>query len=179
MPAEHRVQRLFFALWPDAATRDRLAALSALAHAAFGGRRMRADTLHMTLAFLGEVAPARVDCALRAGEGLAGQPAFAMSIDQVGCWRHNRIVWCGPQAFPAALGGIAGLLGQRLTAEGFRLDKRPFAAHATLLRNADCTRPAPAFEAFEWKVGEIVLVESSLAAAGARYAIVERWPLLQ
>lgn len=140
---------------------------------------MRADTLHMTLAFLGDVAAARVDSVLRVGDGLQRLPALSMSIDQLRCWRHNRIVWCGPTAFPDALGGIAAQLGQRLSAEGFGLEARPFAAHATLLRNADCTRAAPAFEAFEWKVNRIVLVESSLAAAGARYAIVGRWPLAQ
>ena len=179
MAAEPRPRRLFFAIWPDDATRERLATLSGAAHAAFGGRRMPADNLHMTLAFLGDVAPTRVDSVLRAGDGLHRLRALSMSIDQLRCWRHNRIVWCGPTAFPAALGDIAEQLGQRLAEEGFRLDARPFAAHATLLRNADCSRAAPAFDAFEWKVNRIVLVESSLAAAGARYAIVGRWPLAQ
>jgi 2'-5' RNA ligase len=179
MAAEPRARRVFFAIWPDAATRERLAALSEAAHAAFGGRRMRADTLHMTLAFIGDVASARVDSVLRAGDELHRLPALSMSIDQLRCWRDNRIVWCGPTAFPDALGAVAEQLGQRLSAEGFRLDARPFAAHATLLRNADCTRAAAGFEAFEWKVSQIVLVESSLAAAGARYAIVGRWPLAQ
>ena len=177
MPAAHGKRRIFFALWPDADTRARLDALAVKAHAAFGGRRMRSDTLHMTLAFIGDIDAARVDLALAAAGGLGPQPAFSMTIDQLRCWRHNRIVWCGPKVVPAVLAETASLLGERLAATGFRLDARAFAAHATLLRNADCSRGGPDFVPFDWEVGQIVLVESSLAADGARYDLIGRWPL--
>ena len=54
-------QRYFFALWPDEAVRDRL---SALAHASQSGegRRHSADDLHITLVFLGQIAPAQLRC---------------------------------------------------------------------------------------------------------------------
>lgn len=170
-------RRVFFALWPDAGTRARLDALAGTAHAAFGGRRMRADTLHMTLAFIGDIDAARLDLALAAADALGVQPAFSISIDQLCCWPRNRIVWCGPRVVPPALAESSRLLGERLSIAGFRLDTRPFAAHATLLRDADCARRAPAFLPFDWDVGQIVLVEADLAPAGARYTIIGRWPL--
>ena len=47
--------RLFFALWPDEGVRAELARWTRALHAACGGRTTRADKLHLTLAFLGEV----------------------------------------------------------------------------------------------------------------------------
>lgn len=178
-PAATNTRRVFFALWPDSQTRAHLETLSAQAHAEFGGRRMRAETLHMTLAFIGDIDAARVDLALATGDELGARPGFSMTIDRLRCWRHNRIVWCGPQRVPAALAETASQLGQHLSAAGFRLEARPFAAHATLLRNADCSRSAPDFVPFGWAVRQIVLVEASLASGGARYEIIGRWPLAE
>jgi len=53
--------RLFFALWPDDATRDALNRTGKWLHQHWGGRRMRADTLHITLAFLGSSPVDRLD----------------------------------------------------------------------------------------------------------------------
>lgn len=172
-------RRVFFALWPDADTCTRLEALAGKAHAAFGGRRMLADTLHMTLAFIGQIDAARVDLALASADGIGSHRAFSMTIDRLRCWPHNRIVWCGPRTVPAALTDVSSLLCEQLSNAGFRLESRPFAAHATLLRNADCSCAVPEFVPFEWKVGQVVLAEASLASAGARYRIVGRWPLAE
>lgn len=177
VPAATNTRRVFFALWPDSQTRVRLETLSAQAQAEFGGRRMRAETLHMTLAFIGDIDAARVDAAMATGDELGARPGFSMTIDQLRCWRRNRIVWCGPQMVPATLAETARLLGERLSAAGFRLEARPFAAHATLLRNADCSRSAPDFAPFEWEVRQFVLVQADLASAGARYEIIGRWTL--
>lgn len=53
--------RLFFALWPDAATGDALSRTGKLLHQHWGGRLMRADTLHITLAFLGRTPVEQLD----------------------------------------------------------------------------------------------------------------------
>src|SRR5690606_7323542 len=53
-------RRVFFALWPDARTAAVLSGWAQDAHAMCGGRIMRPDTLHLTLAFLGMVPHARV-----------------------------------------------------------------------------------------------------------------------
>jgi len=46
--------RLFFALWPDDATRRALAACASAVVAQTGGREVAAGNLHLTLAFIGE-----------------------------------------------------------------------------------------------------------------------------
>ena len=52
--------RLFFAHWPsDSIARD-LVPWVHNAHALYGGRMMRTDTLHMTLAFLGQAEAGQV-----------------------------------------------------------------------------------------------------------------------
>lgn len=170
-------RRIFFALWPEEGTRGLLEELSSRAHAVFGGRRMRTETLHMTLAFIGEVNAGCADVAQAGSDWLSSQRAFSMTIDQLRCWRHNRIVWCGPRQVPASLAGIARSLCERLGAAGFKLEARPFAAHVTLLRNADCRGVAPEFVPFEWKARQIVLVESLPLGGGARYEIIGRWLL--
>ena len=60
-----------------------------------------------------------------------------------------------------------------------RLEERAFAAHVTLLRNASESDlgTLPALETIAWPVSEFVLVESQLAASGASYRIIDRWPL--
>ena len=64
-------RRIFFALWPEPGVARQLDALAGAAHAVCGGRRMRRDTLHLTLAFLGDVADAQFDSACEAADEVA------------------------------------------------------------------------------------------------------------
>ena len=91
-------------------------------------------------------------------------------------WRENSIVWVGPRDTPRELKALHERLSQALGGEGFALERRPFAAHVTLIRKA---RPAkrPRVPAVEWPVPEFVLVRSALSSKGARYEIVQRFQL--
>src|SRR5690606_32306650 len=53
-------RRIFFGLWPSPDTAQEIMALAHEAHAECGARIMRAETLHLTLAFLGSTSPAKV-----------------------------------------------------------------------------------------------------------------------
>ncbi|HYL02781.1 MAG TPA: 2'-5' RNA ligase family protein, partial [Steroidobacteraceae bacterium] len=55
-----RTRRLFFALWPDAAQRTVLAHAVRKAVRNCGGRPVPAESLHVTLAFLGSVPESRM-----------------------------------------------------------------------------------------------------------------------
>lgn len=168
--------RLFFALWPSADIADQLHVAARAAHAGCGGRTMRRETLHVTLAFLGSVAAGRVVDA-EAAAARVSIPAFELELDRLGYWKHNCIVWAGCSAPPPALLALAAALTQELRAEGFVLDERPFAAHATLLRNARCaTAPLPA-NPIRWPASDFALVESHAAVGGSRYEVRRRWPL--
>lgn len=174
MAADSR--RLFFALWPDAAVAARLHAAARTAHAVCGGRLMRGETLHITLAFLGEVAAARMADVVTVAAGIAGRP-FALELDRLGYWKHNRILWAGCTEVPAALGGLADRLAQGLRAADFELEARPFAVHATLLREAHRPDALPPVGAIRWPVADFALVASSRGPDGSHYEVLQRWPL--
>ena len=167
--------RVFFAVWPDQAAAEALSDAATAAQATCGGRTMRLETLHLTLAFLGDLPVARVDVAKRIADGVTAA-SFDLVLDQLGYWRHNRILWASG-GVPAGLTFIAGSLQRDLRAAGFALDARAFAPHVTLLRDAHCADMPTLAQPIRWPVREFVLAESRLSSAGARYDIIGRWPL--
>lgn len=181
--AEER-QRVFFGLWPDAEVAASLHATALAAHAHCGGHIMRADTLHLTLAFLGDVDAAQLDAAQEAATDVAakvGSGDTAMILDRLGCWAHNHIVWAGCGETSPPLAALADALVQQLRSRGFRLDARPFAAHVTLLRNARCDVALPPLAALPWPVRDFALVASEpapqLEPKRPHYRVLRRWPL--
>lgn len=173
MPAEGQ-RRLFFALWPDVAAGEALHDLAQRAQQHCGGRLMARDSLHLTLAFLGDVAAERLAAAVAAADGVPS-PGFALNLDRLGYWRHNKVVWAGCDAVSPGLADLAASLAANLRKQGFALDERPFVPHVTLLRKAGSAFDGPAGAGIGWQVQEFTLVESRLSSAGSRYAILQRW----
>lgn len=170
------VARLFFALWPDAGTQRALGTLAQDLKHECGGRAVAASNVHLTLVFLGNVERARMPRLEALAVGI-GAPRFALAVDRVEFWRHNRIVWAGASHCPGALQALVARLGQGLTAEGFRPDERPYVPHITLLRN---TRRPPAMASvpvIDWMVPGFALVESAPRERGRVYEVVREWPL--
>lgn len=168
--------RLFFAIWPPAATADALHRWALQVQRAAGGRATSAAAIHLTLAFLGEVAPARVVAARETARGVQGG-RHDLSLDEARHWAQNRIVWAGPREAPAALEALTQALAAALMQAGFVLERRRFAAHVTLLRKVATPCRPPPLPRVAWPVEEFSLVESTLDAGGSRYEIVERFPL--
>lgn len=169
--------RLFFALWPGAAASAELSEAGRHLHEVCGGRRTRSETIHLTLAFLGEVEPDRIgDLLALAGEIRA--PAFGFNLTRFGWWSHNRIVWAAPDETPAELTLLVDALRESLLGAGFYFDTKPFVPHVTLLRKADCGKNPLLDGKVEWRVEDFVLVGSVLGESGAAYEVLGRWPLL-
>lgn len=166
--------RVFFALWPDAVTAAALHARGRQLHARCGGRVMRRDTLHLTLAFLGDVPASSLDDLGRLAARLEGK-AFDLILDRSGSWQRNRIVWLAPATLPATLAALVEALGDALAAAGFRVEARPFSPHITLLRNAHAAPSDDVFPPLRWRVGGFALVASERRSEGARYRVVGRW----
>lgn len=164
--------RLFFALWPPAAVAEALHAWARDAQRATGGRVTRADTIHLTLAFLGDTEPSRVAAAIAAARRVSAVK-HALPMEQAQYWRHNRLVWAGPRETDATL---ADALAAELRADGFPLEARAFKAHVTLIRKAS-PAPLPPLPKVDWPVQAFVLVRSQLSAAGSAYAVLESFPL--
>lgn len=174
--------RVFFALWPEPAVAGALHRLATDCARRFSGRAMRRDTLHLTLAFIGEVETARLGALRAAAERVRGE-AFGLCLDRLGFWSHNRILWAGSTAPAPALARLAADLARELAGEGFAIDGgagRPFSPHVTLLRNVAEGRPdLPAMASLRWSAGEFVLVRSRLSSGGSSYETIGRWPLQQ
>jgi RNA 2',3'-cyclic 3'-phosphodiesterase len=156
--------RLFFALWPNAVTRARLDRWGQALHEVCGGRRTRADNLHLTLAFLGNVADARL-AEVEAAMARVAPRRFLLTLDQPGHWKKNGIAWAGTSAVPAELEALAAELRASLAAASLPFDPQPFAVHVTLLRDARAPAAMPALEPIAWPVDGYALV----ASAGGRY----------
>lgn len=171
-------QRMFFALWPSVVVAADLAKAGRGLHEACGGRRTRAETIHLTLVFLGEVELERIDDLLT----LAGQVrahSFSLNLTRLGWWPHNRIVWAAPNKTPAELAHLTDDLQHILESAGVHFDAKPFVPHITLLRKGSCKDQSLPDVHVEWRAEDFVLVRSVPSEGGATYEVVGRWPLLQ
>lgn len=180
MPQD-RPHRVFFALWPDDDVARQFDEAGRQAHRTLGGRRMRRETLHLTLAFVGEVAAERMG-ELRDIAGAIRLPSFDLRLDRPQCLARQKLFWIAASVPSCGLHRLAAELAERLRAADFRTEARPFAAHVTLLRHARCEQeremPAGSLR-IEWPVRDFVLAESALRPEGASYRILQRWQLDQ
>jgi 2'-5' RNA ligase len=170
--------RVFFALWPDPAARDALATISREVAARAGGRAPAVDNLHLTLAFVGEVARDRVAALQAVGlEASFGVRPFDLSLDQIGAFGRSGIVWAGASSVPAGLDELVGRLNAALVAQGFPTDPRPFRAHVTLARRCRRSAGVSLARPIAWPVARLVLNASELAPGGSRYREIAGWDL--
>jgi 2'-5' RNA ligase len=165
--------RLFFALWPDDETRNNLHHTGKWLHKHWGGRAMRRDTLHLTLAFLGST-PAHQLAALIACADSIRAEAFELNLDQPGHWPHNRIGWLGTGQTPPRYLALVAALNAALQGANFPVDTRPHVPHVTLLRNTSGGEK-PVCSPVHWSVREFVLVASRIEPEGANYEVILRW----
>jgi 2'-5' RNA ligase len=169
-PDRHRV---FFALWPDEATRSALLRATRAAVQASGGRPIAKDRLHLTVAFLGELTAAGV--AVARGVPPIEVGGFELSLDAIGVWPESRVLWLAPRLLPGPLAELEARLWERLAAQGFSAADRVYRPHVTLARRA---RPVAAnIEPVRWPVADLVLVESFPDGRSVHYEVLERWPL--
>ena len=158
------------ALWPDAAVRARLdqrAQECLLEHP--GARRMQAANLHLTLAFIGALAPARAPAVAAMLVNLP-LPGGQWTLDCVGYFAQARVLWTGGTA-PQGLRELAEGVRSGLDALQVDYDRGDFVPHVTLLRNVK-NRVAPTRQEeqvpdpIRWNLGNPVLVRSTRDAAG-------------
>ena len=166
--------RLFFALWPDEGVRARLAHWSRELHAVCGGRPMRAENLHLTVAFLGNVENARVAEVERAAGEVAPR-VVSLVLDQPGYWKQNRIAWAGASTVPAGIEAFAAELRSALERSRISFDTKGFVSHVTLLRDAREPRAMPALDPIEWRLDGFALVQSVTLPRGSRYEVRKFW----
>ena len=156
--------RLFFALWPDAATREKLAALQ---HDV-SGRKVRAQNLHLTLAFLGNQLRAAVPVLKEVMESLT-LSSMQLEIDTYGYFQQQRIVWVGSSLPPLSLFDLQHAL--RLAINEAQISYKPLAGfrpHISLARDAK-EQTDKLLQPVHWRVEKFVLLESVSDATGVIY----------
>ena len=174
--ANHATLRAFFALWPDEPVHAALAPLVRDIARQAHGRTTAVQSVHLTLAFLGEV-PAAALPALEAIGASMACGRFEMRLAQCGAFARARVAWVAPVEIPPELTLLESELRTALAAAGFRTEARPFTPHMTLARR--CTRPLPPFAIVPivWRVDRLSLMASSLEPGGARYRELAAWAL--
>jgi len=169
-------QRLFFALWPDAATSNALATLAQQIAVESGGRPTAPGNVHLTLAFLGDQ-PRRIARELSAAAARISAPSFDLVLDSVDSWRKNAIAWAGVQSVPPPLMELQQKIARSLLVIGLEAEERPFAVHVTLARRITVAVRHPLAPPLVWRVTAFALVVSEPDVAGARYRVLSSWPL--
>jgi len=170
--------RLFFAVWPTPAVQLALHNVAREALIECGGRAVAARNIHLTLAFLGDVERAWLHDLERIAAGIIVSQC-EITVDRVGYWRHNRILWAGVEHCPDSMSALVARLTSALRELGFKLDERPYVPHVTLLRNARRAPAALAVPSIAWPVLDFALIESAQRGRERIYEVARTWPLVK
>ena len=168
--------RLFFAVWPAPEVQRALGEIARSARSECGGRAVSQDNIHLTLVFLGDLPRGHITVMQTLASTVRGH-RFALTVNRLEYWRHNRILWAGVRMCPEALQALVARLQDALAGTEIRFDRRPYVPHVTLLRNA---RRAPAEDACPdvgWPVEDFALMESAPVQRGRAYRVLRSWPL--
>ena len=94
--------RVFFALWPDADTRERVASAAAALRLTDGARLVPQQNYHLTLAFIGEVTSAQVAVLQQIGRGQRAA-GCTITFNAYDYWPRHQVAVAMAREAPAAL----------------------------------------------------------------------------
>lgn len=187
--------RAFFCLELKPDLREKLAGIAKRLRAVpVKARWVPSENLHVTLVFLGDIAPDAIpDLEVAAREAVAKSrvdDALEWELDRLGAFPHlsaPRVVWVGCSEEPERVRRLAEALERALEPLGFEPEGREFTTHVTLgrvkgrgrasgvdrLAEALVSHPSLSVRA---RATELTLMESTLAPQGASYEPVFRIP---
>jgi len=181
------VLRAFIAIELPATIQDAIQKQTTRLRAALGDDLIRwipSHNIHLTLKFLGDIAPSHVDFLkqMLARETEAFAP-FDVQISGLGCFpssKRPRVIWTGLHA-PAVLASIHRNMEAATARLGYEKEERPFSPHLTIGRvkqnpsTADLQKIRLAVESTQLgsigtaRVDSMVLFRSDLKPTGAVY----------
>ena len=148
---------------------------------------VRADNLHVTLKFLGEMEPER---ALTALSGAAARAAdkvtpFELKLEGTGSFPSRgvpRVLWLGIRDRSDSLALVQQRLEDECASENFARESRPFNPHLTIARLRTPVRARELasihqetqFETEVFGVTELFVFRSELGPGGSRYTALAR-----
>jgi 2'-5' RNA ligase len=128
-------KRLFYALWPDHRQRDRLRDVIGPAAKTVEGKIIDRRNWHITLAYIGDFAEARIDEIYEAGRSVSVEP-FRLRFDRIEFWPRPRVAALIAPTVPPELERLVTTLKANLLEAGVLPDQRTFRPHITVVRNA-------------------------------------------
>jgi RNA 2',3'-cyclic 3'-phosphodiesterase len=161
-------------------------------------RRVDVASIHLTLAFLGELDDDRLALAMEATQAAAHDfPAFDYRLTTPGVFGSPpRVIWMGIEDQPLAqlhgspLQRLHHILKRELQRRDFETEKRPFSPHLTLFLVKQLFTPAEqqslqrllysssdAATATFYKVNSLNVMKSELSRAGAKYTMLHAYAL--
>ncbi|MCW9014583.1 MAG: RNA 2',3'-cyclic phosphodiesterase [Gammaproteobacteria bacterium] len=171
--------RLFFALWPDGITRQKIVEeFNQSAQAETPGRLMKAGNIHMTLHFIGNVSQQLLKCMDDAAKNVSAKK-FHLQINHYGYFYQPKVLWMGVEKIPEALKHLHDKLEIALRQCGYKADRRIFSPHITLKRKALNPGPLETFPAIDWSVDSFALVESIPVVDGVKYEVIRSYDLVE
>lgn len=183
--------RLFVALDIPDAIRAALAKLiERLQGTARGARWVRAESVHVTLKFIGEVPEERISAIEEALARVHNGAPVEADFHGMGFFpneRRPRVLWVGVKA-PPNLAELAAAVGANLTKLGIEGETRAYAPHLTLARFKseeglprllDEIRKIGAPEFGTIRTSEFHLFRSELLRGGARYTRLKTFPFIE
>jgi RNA 2',3'-cyclic 3'-phosphodiesterase len=179
---------------PDAVRARAVALQKELSRAApgMGVRWVRADQMHLTLKFLGELDPARLE-ALVAATRSACAGCSAIRLEAIGTGffpdeRRPRVLWLGLGGEVEALQRLQASIETTVRAFAESQEDRPFSPHLTLAR-IKSIRPGEARALVAklkdlragslgaWQASQVEVLSSELRAEGSRYTCLAAIPV--
>jgi 2'-5' RNA ligase len=177
-------ERMFVALRLPPAVRDSLAAW---AQPLPGITWTRPEQLHVTLRFIGDVPPDKVEVIVERLSRVRVEP-FVLPIENVGTFPPNRpprVLWIGVGSGHPRLFQLRQRIDDALLSAGLQLDVRTFHPHVTLARATEDAAPTVANwlhhhrerVAPPFRVEDFDLYASDLRPTGAVHTLKQRFPL--
>ena len=168
--------RLYFALCPDEAIRLQLARPCLPLARESSGRAVYPVSLHLTLAFLGQVDTKQVAAIEAIGDQLQGTP-FTYTINIAGCFPRAHVAWLGGKETPWPLLDLQKNLTSLLATAQHGHDTRAFRPHITIARDIQTPFDDRAITPVRWPIDRFCLVAVRSTPGGREYEILKNWPL--
>ena len=149
----------------------------------------RADNIHLTLKFLGDISLLQVEkLAEAASRSVEDFAPFKIVFEHTGVFPPHgspRVLWIGVNDLEGKLGELHARLEDAAARSGFQKEPRPFHPHLTLARlrkpqharTLAAAHKAMEFEPAEITVSELLVIRSELSSEGSRYTVISRHPL--
>jgi 2'-5' RNA ligase len=156
-------------------------------------RWVKADSIHLTLKFLGQVPSDQLSLimsSLRAA--VAAHAPFTLEVKGAGCFpniHRPRVVWVGVQENDHRLHAVQRAVENAIAPLGYPTEIHDFTPHLTLgrlardVRQVDQKKIGEVVQAArvgslgKWEVRQVALIKSDLKPSGAEYTILAQAPL--